>query len=109
MGDVARTVAASEFRAGFWSVPEPVRTGDVQLNNFVSLNMSMSIARQVRNLKTQPVQSYHGAPDSPALQARLRTTFSAIKAEQRAVFGGDRASSILIYCYTVMLSLKRLT
>ncbi|OAN76354.1 hypothetical protein A8B78_02390 [Jannaschia sp. EhC01] len=80
MGDVARTVAASEFRTGFWSVPEPVRTGDVQLNNFVSLNMSMSIARQVRDLKTRPVQWYHGAPDSPALQARMRTTFRAIKA-----------------------------
>lgn len=80
MGDVARTVAASEFRVGFWSVPEPVRTGDVQLNNFVSLNMSMSIARQVRDLKTRPVQWYHGAPDSPAFQARLSTTIRAIKA-----------------------------
>lgn len=80
MGDVARTVAASEFRVGFWSVPEPVRTSDVQLNNFVSLNMSMSIARQVRDLKTRPVQWYHGAPDSPAFQAQLSTTIHAIKA-----------------------------
>lgn len=79
MGDVARTVAASPFRCGFWSVPEPVRTGDVQLNNFVSLNMSMSIARQVRDLSQNPVQWYHGAPDSPALQSRMRTTFCAIK------------------------------
>lgn len=80
MGDVARTVAASKFRCGFWSVPEPVRTGDVQLNNFVSLNMSMSIARQVRDLKKNPAQWYHGAPDSPTLQARLASTFRAIKA-----------------------------
>lgn len=80
MGDVARTVAASPFRCGFWSVSEPVRTGDVQLNNFVSLNMSLSIARQVRDLRTQPVQWYHGAPESPALQARLRSTLTAIKA-----------------------------
>lgn len=80
MGDVARTVAASEFAVGFWSVPEPVRTGDVQLNNFVSLNMSMSIARQVRDLKTAPVQWYHGAPESPALQARLRNSLRAIGA-----------------------------
>lgn len=80
MGDVARAVAASPFRCGFWSVPEPVRTGDVQLNNFVSLNMSMSIARQVRDLSRCPAQWYHGAPDSPALRARLRTTLRAIKA-----------------------------
>src|SRR4029078_10508279 len=58
MGDVARTVAASPFREGFWSVPEPVRAGDVQLNNFVSLNMSLSIARQVRDLRRDPVQWY---------------------------------------------------
>jgi L-fucose isomerase-like protein len=80
MGDVARTVAASPFRAGFWSVPEPVREGDVQLNNFVSLNMSLSIARQVRDLRRNPVQWYHGAPDSPALQMRLRKTLRALAA-----------------------------
>lgn len=80
MGDVARTVAASAFRCGFWSVPEPVRTGDVQLNNFVSLNMSMSLARQVRDLRARPVHWYHGAPDSAALCARLATTIRAIGA-----------------------------
>ncbi|WP_195819486.1 L-fucose/L-arabinose isomerase family protein [Roseobacter sp. MH60115] len=82
MGDVARTVAASEFRCGFWSVPEPVRTGDVQLNNFVSLNMSMSITRQVRDLSARPAQWYHGAPESAALQDRLRCTVRALKAAQ---------------------------
>lgn len=80
MGDVARTIAAAPVRAGFWSVPEPIRTGDVQLNNFVSLNMSMSIARQVRDLKTNPVQWYHGSPGSDALTDRLATTFKALKA-----------------------------
>ena len=80
MGDVARTVAASPFRCGFWSVPEPVRTGDVQLNSFVSLNMSMSIARQVRDLSKQPAQWYHGAPDSQELLQRLTSTIRSIKA-----------------------------
>ncbi|MEP3276748.1 MAG: hypothetical protein ABJN26_23150 [Stappiaceae bacterium] len=79
MGDVARTVAASPFRAGFWSVPEPVRTGDVQLNNFVSLNMSMSISRQVRDLKKRPVQWYHGSPDSTAFTERFATTLRALR------------------------------
>jgi L-fucose isomerase-like protein len=80
MGDVARIIAASPFRAGFWSVPEPTRTGDIQLNNFVSLNMSLSIARGVRDLRTRPVQWYHGAPESPALQARLSHTIRALAA-----------------------------
>ena len=80
MGDVARTIAAAPVKAGFWSVPEPVRTGDIQLNNFVSLNMSLSIARQVRNLKDHPVQWYHGAPESAALVNKLRTTIKALNA-----------------------------
>ena len=80
MGDVARTIAAAPVRAGFWSVPEPRRTGDIQLNNFVSLNMSLSIARKVRDLRTAPVQWYHGGPDSPSLVRRLRTTLRALRA-----------------------------
>ena len=80
MGDVARTIAASPFRCGFWSVPEPVRTGDVQLNNFVSLNMSLSIARGVRDLRARPVQWYHGAPGDKALTTRLTHTLRALKA-----------------------------
>ncbi len=80
MGDVARTIAASAFRAGFWSVPEPVRTGDVQLNNFVSLNMSLSIARGVRDLRALPVQWYHGAPEDAALHRRLTHTLRALGA-----------------------------
>jgi hypothetical protein len=94
MGDVSRTVAASEFAAGFWSVPEPVRTGDVQLNNFVSLNMSMSIARGVRDLRRHPVQWYHGAPESPKLLERLGTTLraltmqKALKGARIGVIGG---------------------
>jgi len=83
MGDVARTIAAAPVKAGFWSVPEPVRTGDVQLNNFVSLNMSMSIARLVRDLKQHPVQWYHGAPESDALISRLRTTIKALSAQKQ--------------------------
>jgi len=79
MGDVARTIAAAPVRAGFWSVPEPVRTDDIQLNNFVSLNMSMSIARQVRDLDCHPVQWYHGAPESDVLIGRMRTTVRALK------------------------------
>ena len=83
MGDVARTIAAAPVKAGFWSVPEPVRTGDIQLNNFVSLNMSMSIARQVRDLRQQPLQWYHGAPESAALLDRLRITVKSLCAARQ--------------------------
>lgn len=80
MGDVGREVAASRFRLGVWSIPEPVRTGDVQLNNFVSLNMTMSVARLVRDVRKSPVQWYHGEPGGKEATARLSTTLRAIRA-----------------------------
>jgi len=48
MGDVAREVARDPGAVAFWATPEPNHVADIQLNNFVSLNMSMSIARGVR-------------------------------------------------------------
>ncbi len=83
MGDVAREIAAAGLPMGVWSVPEPVRTGDVQLNNFVSLNMTLSIARTVRDLRRAPIRWYHGAPDSAELLRRLETTLRAIAALDR--------------------------
>ena len=88
MGDVGREVAASRFRLGVWTVPEPIRTGDVQLNNFVSLNMTLSTVRLVRDVQANPVQWYHGKPDSPALTGRLATTMKALKAVK--ALGGAR-------------------
>lgn len=78
MGDVARALAAYEMPLGFWATPEPVHEGDIQLNNFVSLNMSMSIVRGVRDLDRHPVRWYFGAPDSPTLVAELRQTIRAL-------------------------------
>lgn len=78
MGDVARALAAYDMPLGFWATPEPVHEGDIQLNNFVSLNMSMSIARGVRDVERHPVRWYFGAPDGPALVAELRQTIRAL-------------------------------
>ena len=80
MGDVARAVAVSGLPAGFWATPEPVREGDIKLNNYVSLNMSLSIARRVRDLARSPVQWYYGAPDSDLFAARFKATIAALKA-----------------------------
>ena len=82
MGDVIRELALSDLPLGVWATPEPVLTGDIQLNNFVSLNMSMSIARGVRDMARNPVQWYLGAPDDPALVARLGQTVRALAARK---------------------------
>jgi L-fucose isomerase-like protein len=87
MGDVVREIALDPLPLGVWATPEPTLTGDVQLNNFVSLNMSMSIARGVRDMKSNPVQWYLGAPDDAALRARLLQTLKALAA-RKALNGG---------------------
>ena len=80
MGDVALTFAESNFKLGFWSVPEPIRTGDIQLNNFVSLNMSMSIAKKVRDPQKYPIKWFHGNADSLEFIKKLSLTIKALKA-----------------------------
>lgn len=80
MGDVARQIALSDLPMGVWATPEPGHEGDIQLNNFVSLNMSLSIARGVRDLRRNPVQWYFGAPEDTALRARLGRSFRALSA-----------------------------
>ncbi|MEP4197719.1 MAG: hypothetical protein ABJL99_19010 [Aliishimia sp.] len=82
MGDVVREIASDLLPLGIWATPEPTLTKDIQLNNFVSLNMSMSIARGVRDLKTHPVQWYLGAPNDPELMGRLEQTLSALSARK---------------------------
>lgn len=82
MGDVVREIAQDPLPLGVWSTPEPTLTGDVQLNNFVSLNMSMSIARGLRDLVRNPVQWYLGAPEDANLIARLTQTLSALSARK---------------------------
>lgn len=82
MGDVVREIARHDLPLGVWATPEPTLTEDVQLNNFVSLNMSMSIARGVRDLNRNPVQWYLGAPDDVVLKARLNQTLSALAARK---------------------------
>ena len=82
MGDVARQVAMSGLPMGVWATPEPSHEGDIQLNNFVSLNMSLSIVQGVSGPESAPVQWYFGAPDDPALRARLSRTLRALSAKK---------------------------
>jgi len=78
MGDVAHTLATLPVPIGVWATPEPTLDGDIQLNNFVSLNMTMSIAKKVRDLKKRPIQWYFGAADDPKIRARFSHTFRAL-------------------------------
>lgn len=82
MGDVAREVARAPIPLGVWATPEPTLVDDIQLNNFVSLNMSMSILRGVRDLSAHPVQWYLGAPGEEALTRRMGQSIRALAAKK---------------------------
>lgn len=82
MGDVVRELARMNMPLGVWATPEPALVDDIQLNNFVSLNMSMSIARGVRDLATHPVQWYLGVPGDDELAARMGQTIRALSARK---------------------------
>ena len=82
MGDVAREIARTPLPMGVWATPEPTLVDDIQLNNFVSLNMSMSIVRGVRDLSQHPVQWYLGAPQDAGLTDRLGRTIRALAAQK---------------------------
>ena len=94
MGDVAREIAMGGMPMGVWATPEPTHENDIQLNNFVSLNMSLSIARGVRDISMNPVQWYFGAAEDPRLRDRLSRSLRALSARERlkgariAVIGG---------------------
>ena len=84
MGDVAATLARTRLRLGFWAVPEPAFEGDIQLNNFVSLNMSLSIADGARDRTRDPVAWYFGAPEDPRFRQRLAATLDALRIQKAA-------------------------
>ena len=82
MGDVAREIARAPLPMGVWATPEPTLTDDIQLNNFVSLNMSMSIGKGVRDLSIHPLHWFLGAPGEEALTARMGQTIRALAAKK---------------------------
>ncbi len=83
MGDVAREVATSTLPTAIWATVEPTLEGDVQLNNFVSLNMSMSIFRKCRDCNAHPVVWVYGNPQDAHIQRQLTTQITALKVKHQ--------------------------
>lgn len=83
MGDVARQIAISPFDVGIWATHEPTLTGDVQLNNFVSLNMSISLFKQHRDCKTHPITWFYGEPEDTTLHREISQNLKALKVKYR--------------------------
>lgn len=79
MGEIAREVARHAGPVGFWATPEPHHAGDVQLNNFVSLNMSLSIARDVRPARAPAPLWLFGAIEEQAVHEKIAQTLDALR------------------------------
>lgn len=83
MGDVAREIALCDLPGGVWATVEPTLEGDVQLNNFVSLNMTLSIMRKHRDCTAYPVQWFYGEPEDTNIQQDLCQHLQALQVKQR--------------------------
>lgn len=79
MGEIAREVARHHGPVGFWATPEPHHSGDIQLNNFVSLNMSLSISRDVRPEGAPPPLWLFGAADDNAVRGKIGHAIDALR------------------------------
>ncbi len=81
MGDVARAVTSRRYRVGFLVGTGTDTDGGCAAEQFrVAEHVAVHLARGVRDLTTDPVQWYHGAPEDADLQRRLTHTIRALTA-----------------------------
>jgi L-fucose isomerase-like protein len=79
-GRVILPLARVKSRLGLWSVPEPTKSGVLQLNSFCGTNMLGSIIGNYLNHHDIPFKWFYGHPDSELFLERFRITLKAIAA-----------------------------
>ena len=82
-GRVILPLARVRSRLGIWSVPEPTRSGVLQLNSFCGANMLGSIVGNYLRHHRIPFKWFYGLPDSDLFQERFRVTLRALSAVKR--------------------------
>jgi L-fucose isomerase-like protein len=65
---------------GLWSVPEPMKSGVLQLNSFCGLNMLGSIIAHYLNEYDIPFKWFYDYPESALFQERFGITLRAMRA-----------------------------
>ena len=65
---------------GLWSVPEPTKSGVLQLNSFCGLNMLGSIIAHYLNEHDIPFKWFYDYPESKLFRERFSITLRAIRA-----------------------------
>ena len=82
-GRVILPLARVKSRLGLWSVPEPTRSGVLQLNSFCGTNMLGSIVGNYLRHHRIPFKWFYGDPDAVLFRERFGVTLRALRAVKR--------------------------
>jgi hypothetical protein len=91
-GRVILPLARVRSRLALWSVPEPTRSGVLQLNSFCGTNMLGAIVGNYLRLHDIKFKWFYGLPDAPLFQERFQVTLRALAALKR--LGGARIAQV---------------
>jgi L-fucose isomerase-like protein len=79
-GRIILPLARVNSYLGLWSVPEPTKSGVLQLNSFCGLNMLGSIIAHYLNEHDIPFKWFYDYPESKLFRERFSVTLQAIRA-----------------------------
>ncbi len=82
-GRVILPLARVRSKLALWSVPEPTRSGVLQLNSFCGTNMLGSIVGNYLRHHQIPFKWFYGEPDGKMFQERFGVTLRALTAVKR--------------------------
>lgn len=79
-GRIMLPLAKTKSRLGFWSLPEPTKSGVLQLNSFCGINLMGSLLSHYSSRSGVPGKWFYGDPDSKMFQERFFCTLRTLKA-----------------------------
>lgn len=79
-GRVMLPLSKAKSRLGFWSLPEPTKSGVLQLNSFCGINLMGSLLSHYTSRSGVPGKWFYGDPDSPMFMERFLCTLRALQA-----------------------------
>lgn len=80
VGRVMLPLGKVRSRIGLWSVPEPTKSGVLQLNSFCGLNMMGSILGNYLTHHEIPYKWFYGMPGDQLFKERFEVTLTALRA-----------------------------
>jgi len=112
-GRVLLPLAKIDSYIGLWSIPEPTKSGVLQLNSFCGTNMFAAILKNYFKHYDIPYKWFYGYPESDIFIERFEITLRAMKAikvleNSRIVLVGDIADGFENFNFDERLLDKKL-